>query len=194
MKVILQKDIPNLGDAGDIKEVADGYARNYLIPKKLVLLANESSKKAMDHQNRLIKIKKEKRKKVSEVVADKMQGLAVEIDVQVGAEGKLFGSVTSIDIARKLKEVGFEIDKRKISLENPIKQVGEYNIPVKLDEGITAQVKVTVGGEVIIEETPEVPEAPEAPEAEASAAETVEETPAEEEKEEISAEETKTEE
>jgi large subunit ribosomal protein L9 len=191
MKVILQKDIPNLGDAGDIKEVANGYARNYLLPKNLVLLANESSKKVMEHQNRLIKIKKEKRKKVSEVFADKMQGLALEIDVQVGAEGKLFGSVTSIDIAKKLKEAGFDIDKRKISLENPIKQVGEYEVPVKLDEGITAKIKLKVGGEVIIEETPEVVEvAPVETPVETAPEETTSET---EVKEEVSVEETQTE-
>jgi len=188
MKVILQQDIPNLGDAGDIKDVADGYARNYLLPKNLVLLSNDSSKKAMDHQKRLIKIKKDKRKKVSEVISEKMQGIAIEIDVQVGAEGKLFGSVTSIDIAKKLKEAGFEIDKRKINLDNPIKQVGEYDIPVKLDEGITAIVKLKVGGDVIIEETPEVVEVAPVVEAPVEAA-----PEATEVKEEVSVEETQTE-
>ncbi|HOP64852.1 MAG TPA: 50S ribosomal protein L9 [Spirochaetota bacterium] len=144
MKVILQKDIANLGDAGDIKEVAEGYARNYLIPKNLVIVANESSKKAMEHQNKLIKIKKEKRKKTSETLAESMKGIELVIPAQVGEEGKLFGSITSMDIARGLAEKGFEVDKRKILLENPIKQEGEFEITVKLDEGLNTIVKVSV--------------------------------------------------
>ncbi len=144
MKVILQKDIPNLGDAGDIKEVADGYARNYLLPKRLVLLANESSKKAIEHQKKLIRIKKEKRKKASEVIAEGLNGIEITIGAQVGEEGKLFGSVTSMDIAEKIKEKGFEIDKRKIQLDAPIKQEGEFEITIKLEEGLNAVIKVSV--------------------------------------------------
>jgi large subunit ribosomal protein L9 len=147
MKVILQKDVPNLGDAGDIKEVANGYARNYLLPRKLVIVSNESSKKAIEHQSKLIKLKKDKRKKESEKVAEGMNGLEIKIIAQVGEEGKLFGSVTSMDIAKKLKENNFDIDKRKIHLENPIKQVGEYEIPVKLDEGLTTNIKVVIDKE-----------------------------------------------
>lgn len=144
MKVILQKDIPNLGDAGDIKDVADGYARNYLLPKKLVLLANESSKKAIEHQKKLIKLKKEKRKKESEKIAEGLSGVEVTIEAQVGEEGKLFGSVTTMDIAAKLLEKGFEVDKRKILLDAPIKQEGEFEITIKLEEGLNAQIKVSV--------------------------------------------------
>jgi len=144
MKVILQKDIPNLGDAGDIKEVAEGFARNYLLPKKLVIAANESSKKAIEHQKKLIKIKKDKRKKTSEQIAQSMSGVELTITAQVGEEGKLFGSVTSMDIAKHLKEKGFDIDKRKILLDAPIKQEGEFNISIKLEEGLTASVKVNV--------------------------------------------------
>jgi large subunit ribosomal protein L9 len=144
MKVILQKDIPNLGDAGDIKDVADGYARNYLLPKKLVLLANESSKKAIEHQKKLIKLKKEKRKKESEKIAEGLSGVEVTIEAQVGEEGKLFGSVTTMDIAAKLLEKGFEVDKRKILLDAPIKQEGEFEITIKLEEGLNAQIKISV--------------------------------------------------
>ena len=147
MKVILQKDVPNLGDAGDIKDVAAGYARNYLLPRKLVILGNESSKKAIGHQGKLIKLKKEKRKKESEKIAEGISGLEIKIVAQVGEEGKLFGSVTSMDISKKLKENGFEIDKRKINLENPIKNVGEYDVPLKLDEGLTTNIKVVVDKE-----------------------------------------------
>ena len=144
MKVILQKDIPNLGDAGDIKEVAEGFARNYLLPKKLVIFANESSKKAIDHQMKLIKIKKDKRKKTSEQIAASMSDVELTITAKVGEEGKLFGSITSMDIAKQLKEKGFDIDKRKILLDAPIKAEGEYKISIKLEEGLTATVKVIV--------------------------------------------------
>ncbi len=144
MKVILQKDIPNLGDAGDIKEVADGYARNFLLPKNFVLVANESSKKAIEHQKKLIKIKKEKRKKNSEKLADSLSGLTLEIKAQVGEEGKLFGSITTMDIAKELLTKGFEIDKRKIQLDAPIKMEGEYDVAIKLDEGLSTNVKVTI--------------------------------------------------
>lgn len=144
MKVILQKDIPSLGDAGDIKEVAEGFARNYLLPKKLVIVANESSKKAIDHQMKLIKIKKDKRKKTSEQLAASMSNIEITIPAQVGEEGKLFGSITSMDIAKGLKEKGFDIDKRKIQLDAPIKSEGEFNISIKLEEGLSATVKVIV--------------------------------------------------
>jgi large subunit ribosomal protein L9 len=147
MKVILQKDIPNLGDAGDIKEVSPGYARNFLLPRKMVIVANESSKKAIDHQKKLVKIKKEKRKKQSEKIAESITGLELQIAVQVGEEGKLFGSVTAMDIAKKLKEKGFEIDKRKIMIETPIKQEGEYTVKIKLDEGQAPAIKIIVGKE-----------------------------------------------
>jgi len=147
MKVILQKDIPNLGDAGDIKEVSPGYARNFLLPRKLVIVANESSKRAIEHQKKLVRIKKDKRKKQSEKLAESITGLELQIAVQVGEEGKLFGSVTAMDIAKKLKEKGFEIDKRKILIETPIKQEGEYTVKIKLDEGQAPAIKIIVGKE-----------------------------------------------
>src|SRR4030042_2219234 len=147
MRVILQKDILNLGGAGDIKEVSDGYARNYLLPRKLVIVANESSRRAAEHQKKLIKLKKEKRKKQSEKLAESFTGIELHFTVQVGEEGKLFGSVTAMDIAKKLKEKGFEIDKRKVVIDNPIRQEGEYTGKIKLDEGRTPAIKVVVGKE-----------------------------------------------
>ena len=113
-------------------------------PKKLVIFANESSKKAIDHQMKLIKIKKDKRKKTSEQIAASMSGVELSITAKVGEEGKLFGSITSMDIAKHLKEKGFDIDKRKILLDAPIKAEGEYKISIKLEEGLTATVKVIV--------------------------------------------------
>ena len=147
MKVILQKDIQGLGDAGDIKDVSNGYARNYLLPKKLVILANEVSKKAVAHQARLIKRKKEKRRNKIESLSETLSSIEITINVNVGEEGKLFGSVTSMDIARKLKELGYEIDKRKIQLDEPIKHIGKYDVPIKLDEGFTSIIIVTVDKE-----------------------------------------------
>jgi len=144
MKVILQKDIPNLGDAGDVKDVAAGYARNYLIPQNLVIMANASSQKAIEHQNKLIKIKKEKRKKNSEKLADSMKDLTLTFQVQVGEEDKLFGSITSIDISKELKKKGFGFDKRKIMLDAPIKELGEFQVPLKLEEGLNVDIKVVV--------------------------------------------------
>ena len=144
MKVILQKDIHNLGDAGDVKNVADGYARNFLLPKKLVIPFNESSKKAIDHQKQVIKVKKEKRRKESEKTAQAFTGLTLTIKAKVGEEDKLFGSITTIDIAKQLKDAGFDIDKRRIHLDEQIKTLGEHSVSIKLEEGLTAQVKVIV--------------------------------------------------
>lgn len=144
MKVILQRDVSNLGDAGDIKDVADGFARNYLIPKKLVIAANEANSRVIEHQKKLIRLKKEKRKKISEKVAEELKERELHIAVQVGEEDKLFGSVTSIDIAKKLSADGFQIDKRKINLETPLRELGEYDISIRLDDSVTAVVKVFV--------------------------------------------------
>jgi len=147
MKVILQKDIENLGDSGDIKDVADGYARNYLLPKKLVIVANEKSKKSIEHQQRLIKIKKQKRKKQNETLLEKLSGLDLLLTAKVGEEGKLFGSITAMDISKKIKELGYEIDKRRIVIAEPIKSIGEYKVDIKLEEGLTATANVFVDKE-----------------------------------------------
>jgi large subunit ribosomal protein L9 len=144
MKVILQKDIQSLGEAGDIKEVSEGYARNFLLPKKLVIPANESSQRAIEHQNKLIKIKKDKRRKESQKLVDALSAVEIKIGAQVGEGEKLFGSVTTMDIARKLKELGHVVDKRKILLEEPIKKLGDYEISIKLEEGVIAKIKVSV--------------------------------------------------
>lgn len=144
MKVILQKDISNLGEAGDIKEVSNGYARNFLLPKNLVILANDSSRKAAEHQKKLIKVKKDKRRKQSEKIVGAINGMEIKFTVQAGEEGKLFGSITAMDVAKKLKEAGYEIDKRRVALANPIKEVGTFEATVKLDDGLHAEVKVLV--------------------------------------------------
>ena len=144
MKVILQKDIQNLGEAGDIKDVADGYARNYLLPRNLVIIASEAGKKILQHQEKIIKIKKAKRRKSSEKLLESLKNLELKITANAGEEGKLFGAVTPIDISKKLAEHGFEIDKRKILQDEPIKNLGDYTIPLKLDDGLTAEIKLSV--------------------------------------------------
>lgn len=148
MKVILQKDFPNLGDAGDIKVVSDGYARNYLIPNRIAIRADEGSTKAAIHQKKLIELKKDKRKKSMEEVANKLKGKEVEVLVRVGENDKLFGSVTPYDISIALKNSGFEIDKRKIELTETIKSIGNYQARIKLADGIQSTIQVKVNKQI----------------------------------------------
>jgi large subunit ribosomal protein L9 len=147
MKVILQRDVTNLGDAGDVKEVADGYARNYLIPKKYAVRASAGSTKMALHQKRLAELKKEKRSKSMKDLASSINGQSVSVKVKVGENDKIFGSVTTQDIAQALANKGFEIDKRRIDLDQPIKSLGEFKIRLKLADGIQAEITLTIEGE-----------------------------------------------
>lgn len=145
MKVILQKDINGLGDAGEVKEVKDGYARNYLLPRKLVLPAHAGSARALQHQQRLLAFKAERRKKAMQQLAGQMESVQeVEVGVMVGARKKLFGSVTPLMIAKALEEKGFTIDKRKIDLPESIRALGTYKVRIKLADGITVPLSVHV--------------------------------------------------
>jgi large subunit ribosomal protein L9 len=144
MKVILQKDYVNLGDAGDIKEVSDGYARNFLIPQRIAVRADEASTKVAIHQKKLIELKKDKRKKSMEGIAETLKGTQLNIPVKVGENDKLFGSVTPSDIVKALKLVNIELDKRKIELPEHIKALGTYQVKVKLAEGIQPTIQVIV--------------------------------------------------
>jgi large subunit ribosomal protein L9 len=144
MKVILQKDIQSLGEAGDIKDVADGFARNFLLPRNLVIKADNSSQKILQHQDKLIKIKKAKRRKLSEQLFESLKNLEVKISANSGDENKLFGSITSMDIAKNLKNMGYEIDRKKIHLDAPIKFLGEFKVQIKLDDGLIPEIKVLV--------------------------------------------------
>lgn len=144
MKVILQKDVQNLGDAGDLKEVADGYARNFLLPKRLAVQANEGSAKVIEHQKRLAELKKDKRKKSMQEIAKSIEAKEFTVKVKVGENDKLFGSVTAIDIASALKKEGIEIDKRRIDITDSIKALGSFQVKAKLAEGVTATIKIKV--------------------------------------------------
>ena len=144
MKVILQKDVSNLGDAGDQKEVADGYARNFLLPNRLAIRANEGSAKVIAHQRKLAAVKKDKRVKSMQEIAKAIESKELVILVKVGENDKLFGSVTSLDIANALKKEGIELDKRKIEIPEHIKALGSYQAKVKLADGVTSSIKIKV--------------------------------------------------
>jgi large subunit ribosomal protein L9 len=144
MQVILREDIEKLGKIGDLVKVADGYARNFLVPRKKAIEATPDNLHAMDHAKKMISDRLRKMKKEAAAEADQIKGLAVTIKAKVGEEGKLFGSVTSMDIAEAAKAKGVNIEKRKIVLEEPLKRLGDYTITVKLHPDVTADFKVSV--------------------------------------------------
>lgn len=144
MQVILLEDIPSLGKVGDLVKVADGYGRNYLIPKRKAILANEKSIKALEVQKRQIQQGIEKAKKNAEKLAQQIEQTPCTLTKPVGESGKLFGSVTSKEIEEYLKGIGIQVDRKKIHLEEPIKSVGLYTVPIKLHPEITAHLKVWV--------------------------------------------------
>jgi large subunit ribosomal protein L9 len=147
MEVILREHVDNLGRRGEVVKVADGYARNYLLPRKLALLATEGNKKQIERERAKFDAKEAEEKKVSEALAARMDGLEVVIARKVGETEALYGSVTSADIAEALAARGFNIDRRKLQLADPIKRIGETDVPVKLHRDVIASVKVKVVAE-----------------------------------------------
>lgn len=144
MQVILLEDVPSLGSVGDLVKVSDGYARNYLIPKKKAILATEKSVKALEHQKRQVQQRMGKGKKDAERFAQQIENLSCTFAKTVGESGKLFGSITSMDIEEHLKKKGIDADRKKILLEEPIKNVGMFTVPIKLHPEVTAHLKVWV--------------------------------------------------
>ena len=144
MKVILLENVPSLGKAGDLLKVADGYGRNYLIPQKKAMVATEKSVKVMEHQKRLVQQRMEKAKKDAEKLGRKIENLSCTFVKTVGESGKLFGSVTSMDVENYLKENGIEVDRKKIALEEPIKNLGMFTVLIKLHPEVTTHLKVWV--------------------------------------------------
>ncbi len=144
MDIILTENVEGLGHIGQMVKVKPGYARNYLIPKKLAVEASTRNLKELEHQKRQIERKAQKVMQASEVIKQQIEKLSCEIALRAGEEGKLFGSVTTMELGAKLVEAGIEIDRKKIHLEEPIKNLGEYEVPVKLPAGITATLKVKV--------------------------------------------------
>jgi large subunit ribosomal protein L9 len=144
MQVILLENVPSLGKAGDQVKVSDGYGRNYLIPKKKAVLATEKSLKVIEHQKRQVQQRMEKAKKDAEKMSQQIAKFSCTFAKTIGESGKLFGSITSMDIESYLKENGMEIDRKKISLEEPIKNLGMFTVPIKLHPEVTAHLKVWV--------------------------------------------------
>jgi large subunit ribosomal protein L9 len=144
MKVILLENIPSLGKAGDLVKVSDGYGRNYLVPQKKAILATEKSLKVIEHQKRLVQQRMDKVKKDAEKLGRQIEKLSCTFAKTVGESGKLFGSVTSMDVENYLKENGIEVDRKKIILEEPIKNLGMFTVPIKLNSEVTAHLKVWV--------------------------------------------------
>ncbi len=147
MKVILQQDIHDLGLEGDTVEVADGYARNYLIPKGLALEATSQNLKMMEQRRKKIEAKRVKAQGEAEAVKEKIESLVLMFRQKAGEEGKLYGSVTAMDIAESLEQKGIVVDRRKIVLDQPIKSLGDFDVGVKLYPGVVASLKVTVAPE-----------------------------------------------
>ena len=147
MQVILREDVDNLGKIGDLVKVKPGYARNFLVPTKKAIEATPKNLKAMEHAKKMVSDRLRTLKKAATADADNIKALSLVIKAKVGEEGKLFGSVTTMDIAAAMQAQGVTIDKRKIVLEEPIKRLGEFTVQVKLHSDVTADLKVTVAPE-----------------------------------------------
>ncbi len=147
MEVILRENVDNLGRRGDVVKVAAGYARNYLLPRKLALLANAGNKQQIARERAKLEARETEEKKVVEALASRLTNVEVVITRKVGETEALYGSVTSADIAEALSAKGFDIDKRMLQLDEPIKKLGDVGVPVKLHRDVTATVTVHVVAE-----------------------------------------------
>jgi large subunit ribosomal protein L9 len=151
MEVILKEDVPKLGHRGDLVKVAEGYGRNFLLPKKLAIEATAGNKKVIEQMKASAVRKAQKDKTDAEALAAQLNGVTVTITRRAGEQDQLFGSVTSSDVAAELEKKGFTIDRRKLEIDQPIKTVGEFNIPVRLFREVTATVKLEVKKEEVAE-------------------------------------------
>src|ERR1041385_1239492 len=147
MEVILREDIDKLGNRGQVVKVAPGYARNFLLPKRLAVMANDANKKIVEQERQAHLRKDAKLQSEAEDLAKLLNGVSVTIRQKAGENDQLFGSVTSKDVADALAAKSFTIDCRKVQLEDPIKQLGEYKIPVRLHREVTAEITVVVAKE-----------------------------------------------
>lgn len=147
VQVILNGDVANLGRTGDVVKVRAGYARNFLLPRGLAVEANPNNLRAFEHQKRVAMAKREVNRSQSLSVKARIEAISLKIAARAGEEGKLFGSVTNIDIERALRERGVDVERRKILLPEPIKQLGEFSVAVKLDSEVEATLRITVAAE-----------------------------------------------
>lgn len=145
MKVVLSKDVVNLGSAGQVKEVADGYARNYLFPRKLAIPATTSALKEVQAREQSASKRLQSEEHQAQQIAERLKQQPLKIYPKVGERGRLYGAITAADVAEALsKQLGQPVDKRKIELEEPIKSIGEYKVPYRLSRGVTATLIVQI--------------------------------------------------
>jgi len=155
MEVILKEDVNKLGHRGDVVKVADGYGRNYLLPGKLAIEATPANKAVIEQMKGSAIRRLAKEKVLAEELVKKLESVELVFERKVGENDHLFGSVTSGDIAHQLEQKGYTIDRRKISLEEPLRSLGEFHVPIKLHREVTSHLKVTVKGEDLPEDTGE---------------------------------------
>ena len=148
MEIILRDHVENLGRRGEVVKVADGYARNYLLPRKLALLATDANKKWIERERKIAEARDHEERGAAEAIATRLSALDLTITRKVGENDQLYGSVTNADIGELLAKKGFEVDRRKILLPDPIKTLGEHTVPVKLHRDVTAQLRVAVAKDV----------------------------------------------
>src|SRR5438309_9791282 len=144
MEVILKEDVVNLGSRGDVVKVAEGYGRNFLLPRKLAIEASAGNKKVVEQMRAAALRRSAKEKAQAEELSKQFDGLSVSFQRRSGENDQLFGSVTSGDIAESLAKKGFNLDRRKIQLHEPLKSIGEFTLPVKLHKDVTAHLKVVI--------------------------------------------------
>ena len=147
MEVILRDHVEHLGRRGDVVKVASGYARYYLLPRKLALVVNEGNKRQIERERKLAEVRELEEQSQAQAFADRLAQTEVAIARRVGENNTLYGSVTSADVVQALQAKGFEIDKRKVHLPDPLKALGEFTVPVKIHREVTAQVRVKVVAE-----------------------------------------------
>jgi large subunit ribosomal protein L9 len=147
MEVILREHMDNLGRRGEVVKVADGYARNYLLPRKLALLVTVGNRQQIERERGKFEAREQEEKKVADALAERLAGVEIQIARKVGETEVLFGSVTSADVAAAMAAKGFEIDRRKLTLREPIKKLGDYEVPLRLHPDVTIPIKVKVVAE-----------------------------------------------
>jgi large subunit ribosomal protein L9 len=147
MKIILREDVEKLGKAGDVVKVADGFGRNYLIPRQLAVLANVRNLKALEHDRRVIEARAKKSRKSAESLAAKLSSVSITLSAKAGEEGKLFGAITSRDIAEALEKTGVPVDRKNVLLLDPIKQLGDYKVKIKAGTDLHPEISVSVVAE-----------------------------------------------